>query len=81
MTETTAQTVDQKLTDPAFFADEDRFYDLFAQLRRDDPVHRTVGPDGLGLWSVFKHADVRKILNDMALSALRLVRVTSPISD
>ena len=41
MTETTAQTVDQKLTDPAFFADEDRFYDLFAQLRRDDPVHRT----------------------------------------
>ena len=36
MTENTAQTVDQKLTDPAFFAHEDRFYDLFAQLRRDD---------------------------------------------
>ena len=67
MTETTAQTVDQKLTDPAFFADEDRFYDLFAQLRRNDPVHWTVGPDGRGLWSVFKHADVKKILNDTAL--------------
>ncbi len=67
MTENTAQTVDQKLTDPAFFADEDRFYGLFAQLRSDDPVHWTVGPDGLGLWSVFKHADVKKILNDTAL--------------
>ena len=67
MTENTAQTVDQKLTDPAFFADEDRFYDLFAQLRRNDPVHWTVGPDGLGLWSVFKHPDVKKILNDTAL--------------
>ena len=81
MTETTIQTVDKKLTDPAFFADEDRFYDLFAQLRCDGPVHWTVGPDGLGLWSVFKDADVKKILNDMVLSAFRLVSITSPISD
>ena len=46
MTEATIQTVDKKLTDSAFFADEDRFYDLFAQLRCDGPVHWTVGPDG-----------------------------------
>ncbi len=55
------------LTDPAFFTDEDWFYDLFAQQRCDDPVHWKVGPDGLGLWSVFKNADVKKILNDMPL--------------
>ena len=81
MIEATAQTVDQKLTDPAFFTDQDRFYDLLVHLRRDNPVHWTGCPDELGLWSVFNHADVRKVPNDTALSACLLVSLTSPISD
>ena len=67
MTESTAQTVDEKLIDPAFFGDEAQFYELFAQMRREDPVHWTSGADGIEFWSLFKHSDIKKLLNDTHL--------------
>ena len=33
-------------------------WDLFAQLRREDPVHWTPESDGAGFWSVMRHADI-----------------------
>lgn len=57
------KTVDERLTDPAFFADES-FYDLLAQMRRDDPVHWTLGRNSARFWSLFKHADIKRVLGD-----------------
>lgn len=55
--------VDAQLNDPAFFA-TDAFYALFDRMRAEDPVHWTASPDGRGYWSVFKHADFKRILNE-----------------
>ncbi len=55
--------VDAQLNDPAFFA-TDAFYALFDRMRAEDPVHWTSSPDGRGYWSVFKHADFKRILNE-----------------
>lgn len=55
--------IDDKLNDPSFFA-TDAFYALFDRMRAEDPVHWTQSPDGRGYWSVFKHADFKRILNE-----------------
>lgn len=49
--------VDEKLTDANVFSDQVAVYEPFTQMRRDDPVHWTVRDDGVGFWSLFKHAD------------------------
>ena len=56
-------SIDNKLNDPAFFA-TDEYYALFDEMRRDDPVHWTNSPDGRGYWSIFRHADLKRILNE-----------------
>ncbi len=55
--------IDDKLNSAAFFATGEH-YRLFDQLRVEDPVHWTESPDGRGYWSVFRHADVKRILNE-----------------
>ena len=55
--------VDEQLNDPAFFATGEH-YRLFDRMRVEDPVHWTASPDGRGYWSVFRHADIKTILND-----------------
>ena len=67
MPETDPRTLDQKLIDANFFSDQDAVYELFTQMRRDDPVHWTVRDDGVGFWSVFKHAECRAVLDDAVL--------------
>ena len=59
-------SVDEKLNDPAFFA-TDEYYGLFDRMRADDPVHWTQSPDGRGYWSVFRHADLKRVLNEPEL--------------
>ncbi len=59
-------TTDEKLNDPAFFATNEH-YALFDHLRQHDPVRWTESPDGRGYWSVFRHADIKHILNEPAL--------------
>ena len=54
--------VDEKLNDPAFFA-TGAHYALFDRLRAEDPIHWTQSPDGRGYWSIFRHADMKTILN------------------
>ena len=58
--------VDSLLNDPAFFGGPD-YYALFDRMRRDDPVHWTSSPDGRGYWSVFRHADLKHVLNEPIL--------------
>lgn len=36
-------------------------WDLFAALRREDPVHWTPDTDGAGFWSVLRHADIVEV--------------------
>ncbi|WP_084581617.1 cytochrome P450 [Sphingomonas azotifigens] len=36
-------------------------WDLFAALRREDPVHWTPETDGAGFWSVLRHADIVEV--------------------
>ncbi len=58
--------VDEQLNDPAFFATGEH-YRLFDRMRAEHPVHWTTSPDGRGYWSVFRHADIKTILNDPAV--------------
>ena len=67
MNKNTRQEIDYKLCDGATFADEDKSYSLFKKMRQEDPVHWTVGPDGTSFWSLFKHADIKGVLNDPGL--------------
>ncbi|AKJ00841.1 hypothetical protein ATI61_112104 [Archangium gephyra] len=45
------------LFDPAFHADP---YEVYARLREEDPVHRTV----MGAWVITRYADVKTLLRD-----------------
>ncbi len=59
-------TIDDRLNSPAFFATGGH-YALFDTLRIEDPVHWTMSPDRRGYWSIFRHADVKTILNEPVL--------------
>ena len=59
-------SVDERLVDAANFRDES-FYNLFAELRRTEPVRWTTGRNGAGFWSVFNHADVKRVLHEGVL--------------
>ena len=39
-------------------------HEMFAVLRREDPVHWTPEPDGPGFWSITKHADLQVVNRD-----------------
>lgn len=56
-------TVDEQLTSHAFFAEGD-FYSLFETLRREEPVRWTLNPGGKPFWSVFRHADIKRIFEE-----------------
>ena len=55
--------VHAKLNYPRCLA-SDEYYRLFDSMRVEDPVHWTASPDGRGYWSVFRHADIKRILNE-----------------
>lgn len=55
----------QQLYTEAFKADP---HPVYAQLRRDDPVHRVVLPTGVAAWLVTRYDDARQALNDPRLS-------------
>ena len=68
------QTRDQAIASPKTYADPEAYHRLFAELRRDDPVHWTE-PEGFRpFWTVSRHADVAEIerQNDKFLNAPRL---------
>jgi cytochrome P450 len=46
---------------PAAYADEARFHEACAVLRRHDPIHLVEHPDFAPFWAITKHADVHEI--------------------
>lgn len=54
-------TIDNAIVDPATYGDPVRYHDLFAQLRREDPVHWTEPSDFRPFWAVTRHADIMAV--------------------
>ncbi|HEY5155053.1 MAG TPA: cytochrome P450 [Acidimicrobiales bacterium] len=52
-----SQRLGDDLYDPDGYVDGPP-HEVFARLRRDDPVHRQEMPDGTAYWAVLRHADV-----------------------
>lgn len=57
--------VDNKLTTPSFFT-TGQHHDLFRLMRAAEPVHWTVGKSPRPYWSVTRHVDCRRVLEDAA---------------
>jgi cytochrome P450 len=57
------QLADVDLTDHARFAERVP-HEMFAVLRREDPVHWQPERDGRGFWAITKHADITAVAKD-----------------
>jgi len=70
--------IDEAVVDPATYADEDRYHEVFAMLRENDPVHWCAPADYRPFWAVTRHADVSRVELDAAnfLNAPRQFLVT-----
>ncbi|MFV2178574.1 cytochrome P450 [Actinomadura sp. LOL_016] len=64
------EKIDDDLTTPTFFAGTD-FHATFATLRREDPVHWTKGNYERGFWSLTRHTDVLRLLDEPELFSIR----------
>ncbi|WP_439814354.1 cytochrome P450 [Zavarzinia sp. CC-PAN008] len=74
-----AGPLDDAIADPKSYANEDTYHRVFAQLRREDPVHWTEPAGYRPFWTVSKHADIMEVerQNDLFLNEPRTV--LSPI--
>ena len=71
---------DLDLTNPTFFATGNP-HNIYARMRRADPVHWTEGSLSRGFWSVFRHADCKAVLmNDARIFSLQQFGAVLPIS-
>ena len=67
MTTTTGLSVEDAgkvFVDPTAYADEERFHEAAALLRRESPVHRVDEPGFRPFWAVTRHADVMDVERD-----------------
>ncbi|MFF1450298.1 cytochrome P450 [Streptomyces sp. NPDC058274] len=55
------------LADPSAYADEARFHEALALLRRESPVHRVEAPGYEPFWAITRHADIMEIERNHAL--------------
>jgi cytochrome P450 len=53
--------LDNVIVDPLTYADEALYHDVFARLRRDDPVHWVKPDEYRPFWAVTKHADIVEV--------------------
>jgi cytochrome P450 len=70
-----ALDIDEAIVSPVTYATPDLYDRVFAQLRRDDPVHWTVPAGHRPFWCVTKYDDVRdvELRSETFLNAPRLV--------
>ncbi|MEQ9142726.1 MAG: cytochrome P450, partial [Parvibaculaceae bacterium] len=74
----TDKSIDNAIVDPKVYASVDGFHELFAKLRKEEPV-RWTEPDGYRpFWTVSKHADIMEVerQNDKFLNDPRLTLQT-----
>jgi cytochrome P450 len=69
--------IDDKLTTPAFFVTGDH-HALFRRLRAIDPVHWTVGHADRPYWSITRHADCVRVLEDAETFSSELGGIMPP---
>lgn len=73
--------IDEKLTTPAFFATGEH-HALFRELRAADPVHWTEGTGAARpFWSITRHADCVRILEDAATFSSEHGGIMPPTAD
>ena len=58
--------IDEIITDPTTYGDEHLYHEVFARLRRDDPVHWCETPNYRPFWAVTRHADIMRVELDTA---------------
>ena len=56
-----------RVAEPAFYADPSNVDAVFAQLRRESPVHWTEPADYRPFWTLTKHADIKEVSRQPAL--------------
>ena len=61
MANTLADDIDDVICDPKTYGSEHRYHEVFAQLRREDPVHWTAPKDYRPFWAVTRHADIMAV--------------------
>jgi cytochrome P450 len=63
----TPEEAGRVFVDPTAYAEESRFHEATAYLRRHDPVHWVEEPGYLPFWAVTRHADVMSVERDNSL--------------
>ena len=74
---------DNAFADPKTYGNPQAYYDLLAQMRKEDPVHWT-HPDGIRpFWLVTKHADIVEVErhNDVFINAPRVTMLPIAVEE
>lgn len=74
----TDNTLDNRIVNPALVQDE-TIHEVFAQLRRDDPLYWTQPDHFRPFWSVTKHADILEVEKNHPIFVNRLRTYLSPV--
>lgn len=59
--------IDDAITDVEVYADKARYHELFATLRKDDPVRWTEPSQYRPFWTIARHADIAEVQKQPAL--------------
>src|ERR1700687_1136890 len=70
--------IDDEIVHPDLYANE-KIHDVYAKLRREDPVHWTEPRGFRPFWSVTKLADIQEVEKNPAIFVNRLRTYLSPI--
>ncbi len=71
-------TIDDRIVNPELYQSE-AIHDIYAQLRREDPVHWTQPIGFRPFWSVTKHADILEVEKNHPVFVNRLRTYLSPV--
>ncbi|MBI1212680.1 MAG: cytochrome P450 [Alphaproteobacteria bacterium] len=71
-------TIDDQIVNPELYQSE-KIHDVYATLRREDPVHWTAPIGFRPFWSITKHADIMEVEKNHPIFVNRLRTYLSPI--
>ncbi|MBI1238718.1 MAG: cytochrome P450 [Alphaproteobacteria bacterium] len=73
----TRKTIDDEIVHPDLYATEE-IHDVYAKLRKEDPLHLTQPENFRPFWSVLKHADIQEVEKNHQIFVNRLRTYLSP---